>query len=716
MKFREIMRFRKNKAPKVDAPKNRNERRAAKFGRKVAGAALAAFLLAVPLVSRNAMAEGKWSMRQPASADEPAEVITGASKNQEKKSSQEKEEPPEKKATKKAPVAAVEEVNLDAVLKEIEQFSAELEAIEQGDAPKDKHSEEGKPLEEKDEESVVSHNFLFGPTNWEMGRYLETNLAPVSGIVGDRGDYKASKQGQRIDIGGNAIGNEAGHALFGTFRYLNLIRLDAGGAFFAAGPNVPIGRLMLSPELNIRYKKGDPAEGKVKMAYYGSAAFVGNLPSWVYSSHSAALGLTQAGGKNFKLRVAGIIGGALSYPAWDDIFVNFSTGLSMEFGQTVLIYGMPTCYFAADNPMMTAYIGYYEPKFQDVEFGVQVMMSKGFVGRAFADIGLVGNDYGIFNRYGIKLTKMFMIKDVVEADLWGVIGMTQWSPLLGGGMDPVILAGASFSIVEEGLRSTNSYRYSHLQDFDVKIIEAHIPDEDHRGPYGFGRSGDPYYDVPINEAKNRILDSRTFTQFSGTYENASTEELLTTARFLGAFMQQVAYANDAYDSMTTGNIFDPDIKRIANASHEDMFNYLQTYISWYQNHSPGEQLPESLKGGIAVCAGMHSLITDFLVSNGIDAITASVNTPNGPHMVTIARADGRNILIDYGDQISTDGELNHLYGAYGRHKGAPTFKSQIYGPNGEYMGTYNTSEERLLRGAMGIDNRNILLRDYLGVW
>ncbi|MBD3398567.1 hypothetical protein GF412_04985 [Candidatus Micrarchaeota archaeon] len=706
----------------TNAPKNRAERRSAKFwktvknsakavGRtaksfgRVAGIGAAALVLGSSLAAKNAKADDSWKPAEGKGAGEPAPVATIYSEDE----------------AAAALKAAAENPELEPKVREEAKEAAEELAGEggeegEGKSPKPKKKTPSKKPEKTGGEEEEAQTAFFSTNMGDLGKYLKLNALPIPGMMGDREGSGEGRLDQPVLVGVNALGNEAGHAVFGNFGYLNLVRLDLGAAMFTNMPMVPIGRLMLSPEFNVRYAKGKSGEGNVKGAYYGSAAFAGNLPSWIYSSHSAGLGWSQSMGENFKLRVAGIIGGALSYPAWDDIYMNFSTGLSMEIAKTVLLYGAPTCYFAADNPMRTAYVGYYEPKFQDVEVGFQVMMRRGVVGRAFADIGLVGNDYGLFNRYGFKLTKAMSIPGKLEADFWGTIGMTQWSNLFGGGMDPVIMTGINFSFGQDRFRHTYSYSYSYLRSFDTSAPVTDIPNSTHPGPYGFGRSGDPYYDGPINEAKQRMADSVSFEQFSNSYSGASTEEVLVTARFLGAFMAQVAYANDAYNSMTTGNIFDGEIKRIANADHEQMFSYLKSYLSWYQNHSGNEPLPESLRGGIAVCAGIHSLITSYLNANGINAVTASVNTPNGPHMVTIARLGGKNVLLDYGSQISTEGDFMHMYEAYGQHTGAPTFKSQIYGRDGKYVGTLDTSMERLLRGAIGIDNKEVLLRNYLGVW
>jgi len=66
MKFRKIRKFRKNS---VDKPKNRGEKRAGKFGRKIAGVALAAFLGIMPFVEGKAMAQDTKPVEPAAAAE-----------------------------------------------------------------------------------------------------------------------------------------------------------------------------------------------------------------------------------------------------------------------------------------------------------------------------------------------------------------------------------------------------------------------------------------------------------------------------------------------------------------------------------------------------------------------------------------------------------------------------------------------------------------------
>ncbi len=670
----------------------------ARFGKRFAAAALGTFMLIAPLVSGNAKAEDKWAPQEGPHAGEAIDLETGEHEVKGE-AGKKKGKPAAETSTDKKLAETIRET--DAVLKSLDEFSEEMERVEQGNAPKD-----NPPAEETEEDvrdKIVRHNVVFplAPSS-----YNDPALSPFQDEVEVGGEPRKMTRDNPIDLGVNFLANEAGEAAFGAFRYRNLARLDAGVLSFR-GPLAPFGRIMLRPELNVWRLKG---------VYYGSAAFMGNMASWVYSSHSVGLGYSQPIGENFRLRMGGIFGGALSYPAYDDTYVNFSVGISAEIAKTLLLYGVPTFYFSANDPIKTAYVGYYEPKFQDVEVGAQIRLPKGFTVRAFADIGLIGDNYGINDRYGFRGTRTVSVRDkAVDADIdiWLSLGMTHWSQQLGGRMDPAVMVGMNIVLGAEGFNSTNTAEYSHLQNGSIEFAETDIPDREHPGPYGFGKSGDAYYDVPINEMKQRMLESGSFEEFKNSYGNLSEEEVVVRARFLGAFMQQVAYANDAYDSMTNGNIFDPEIERIANASNEDIFQYLQEYIGWYQNNSG--PMPENLKNGIAVCAGIHWLMAEFMRANGVDAIVMSVNTPNGMHVITAAQLKDKTLLLDYGNTYQTpQGTVDQGLRFYGWNNGAPTFQSQFFGPDG-YMGTYLTSEGRLLHRTVGLDNPNLLKMDFLGV-
>lgn len=550
------------------------------------------------------------------------------------------------------------------------------------------------------DDRVVWHNLFFKRADEAEGptQYQDPAMSPNNDVVDLMGRPRRINLNNNWDIGGNLVVNEAGSAISPSIRYRDLVRLDLGGMWFGEQGS-PFARLMLRPELNI---------WRFKFVYYGSVATMGNMPSSVYSSHSVGGGFSAPFHENFVVRAGIVGGGALSYPAWDDVYFNLVTGLSMQIYKNAVLYGMPTFYYAAPDPMATAYLGYYKPEFQNVECGIQGNVAE-YTIRGFADFGRLRN------RYGLRGTRTIDFSSKVQGDIWVAGGITHWDSQLGGRVDPLVMAGATIVVGGEYVNSTNTVRYSHLQNGGIEFAETEFPTSENPGPYGFGRAGLPEDIERVNVAKERIMDSTSFESFANSYRNASEDDVIFAARFLGAFLQQVAYANDAYDALNNTDFFDKSVKDVASADVNDMFAYMQRYIEWYNTRGPDDPLPDYLSDGIAMCSGIHWLMAEFMRANGVDAIVASVNTPDGPHMIAIGQLKDRTVLLDYGNQYMTPaGTLDQTLRFYGQNRQAPTFQSQFFGPDG-YMGTYVTSEGRLLHETIGIVNEDVLKRDFLGI-
>jgi hypothetical protein len=384
-------------------------------------------------------------------------------------------------------------------------------------------------------------------------------------------------------------------------------------------------------------------------------------------------------------------------------------GASAEF-HNFLIYAAPQFYFAAPDPIRTAFVGHYRPQFQNVEFGVQYrFLEDQYTARLFGDWGVLNQ------RVGGRVTRVINFSDTVSGDLWVAGGATRWADELGGRWDPLVMIGLNIVVGGRYINSTNTMVYEHLQSGGVRFAKTDLPSRERPGPYGFGRSGDPEMDAQVNLVKDRILQSHTLGEFAGMYGSASTNEKIMAARTIGAILQQVAYANAAQSALNSVDFLNPDVQRISNTTTDQMFGYMQRYVQFYNSHAPGEQLPEDLRNGIAICAGIHQLMAEFLRSNGIPTIVASVNTPNGPHVIAIAQPPEGTVLLDYGNSYETPpGTFDQAMRFYGQNRRAPTFQSQLFGPNG-YMGTYETEEGRLLHRSIGIVNMDALKTDFLGV-
>jgi hypothetical protein len=501
------------------------------------------------------------------------------------------------------------------------------------------------------------------------------------------------------DIGGNVYSNEAGSAIYASIRFKRLLRLDGGNFWFGEQP-APFATLSVKPELTL---------GNVKGLYYGRVSTLGNMPSYIYSSHALGLGISQPFGaaKDWRLRI-GIVGGAaVSFPAYDDIYSSISAGVSVSY-KNWLLYSAPTFYWAANTPMQTAYVGYYKPRFQSIESGLQATIGD-YTGRIYADIGMLKNTYAF------RASRSIDFKNNVSGDIWAGTGLTRWNDALGGQYVWSAMFGMTFVIGGEHINSTNTMRYEHIQAGGVAQAQTDIPSKQNPGPYGYGRSGNADWDAQVNDAKNRMLGASSFDGFTRSYAGSSQDQVINTARFIGAFMQQVAYSNGAMNALNQTKFFDPEVIKVASTNNDNMLYYLQKYVNWYNTHSPGDQLPDDLRNGIAICAGIHSLMADFMRANGVPTLVASVNTRNGPHVIAIAMPKDKTVLLDYGNAYTTPANtFDQTLRFYGQQRGAPTFQSQLFNQDG-YMGTYVTPEGRLLHQTIGVYTPMILFRNFLGV-
>jgi hypothetical protein len=562
---------------------------------------------------------------------------------------------------------------------------------------------------------VVRHNIHTRPFSLKMrSEYDDPALAATSHHADISGKRRKIHLNHNWDLGGSVYVNEASHAVFGSVRYRDLAKLDAGNMWFGEQA-APFMRLLFRPELNVWRFKG---------AYYGSVAGVGYLPDSFYTSHSLGLGFNypfklDSSNKSRRLITRlGMVGGfAMSMPNFQDMYYNLITGASLQLTGypnkrfDYMLYGLTTFFAAAADPMKTAYAGYYEPRFQHAEIGGQARIFDDYTLRFFGNVG------GLMDRIGFRGTWTVDFSKKVGADLWLGLGATHWSDHIGGRWDPMVMVGATVVIgSSKGINSTNTTRYEHLQSGGVRYAETSLPTRENPGPYSFGRSGDPDVDTLINEAKRRITSTASFDDFVASYNDASQDDVFAAARFLGAFLQQVAYAHKVKDDLYNTNVFSSEVIRVASATNQTMYDYMKEYVQWYQTHNSGDQMPERLQKGIAICSGIHWLMASFLHANGVPSLVASVNTPKGPHMVTIAMTKDRTRILDYGNVYGTEANtLDEAIRFYGRNRGAPTFQSQLYRAGGSYLGTYTTSEGRLLHGTIGIENEDILRREFLGV-
>ena len=112
----------------------------------------------------------------------------------------------------------------------------------------------------------------------------------------------------------------------------------------------------------------------------------------------------------------------------------------------------------APDPIKEAYVGYYRPESQNVQFGVQTrFLDDMYTARLFGDVST------LYQRFGGRLTRTFNVSNDVAVDVWGGLGATHWIQTLGGRWDPVVFAGINVVLGGRYMNSTNTIRYEHLQ-------------------------------------------------------------------------------------------------------------------------------------------------------------------------------------------------------------------------------------------------------------
>lgn len=557
-------------------------------------------------------------------------------------------------------------------------------------------------------------NFLdFQPMGQPISSYQDTQTAPSAGS-----DISESETRIRLDndfsIGGSVIGNPAANAILVDAAYRNLVELRAGNIWFYDMP-APFGNLRFTPQAEL---------WRFKLKYFGTLTGMYNMPSYIYSSHSGLLAFSYPiqldssdQSRQFWIRLGAVGGGALSYPKWDDIYFNLATGLSFQLtsyprrGFDYLLYAMVLCNAAAETPPQSLYIGNYGLRYQNVEFGFQARIFDDYTLLAFGKLDM------LFNEVGFRGTWSWTAGENVQARLWVAAGARQWDNLLGGDWEPSVGLGATLVYGGDNINSSNTTSYVHDENTSLESAEMEL--SRNTGIHGFGRSGDPRWDIPINRAKTRILTSDSFEDFVSTYPDAGSEaevdDLIDAALFFTAFLGDEAYATDAMEAMFNLRIFDEEVQRVANAGLNDIFLWMKTYINWRASHPAGDPLPDELRGGIAVCAGIHWFAAEFLSRHGIPAVAMSVNSQGGAHVVLAAYPPGAGaFIISYGDKYGGKNVRQALF-QYSRHEGSVTPNVQMWVPGEGYHGTYITPEGRALHYIIGVDNEDVLRQEALGV-
>jgi len=525
-------------------------------------------------------------------------------------------------------------------------------------------------------------------------------LAPKTADAHENNPAKKSAV-ENLTVGGKVIANEAGASIAGSLNYGMWGGFDFGVIAFSEH-QAPFFTLSVTPGLE---KKG------VKFRYFGRLTFT-NLNSWLYTSHSLALGY----GKQFEkwgFSLGGIAGGALSYPNYDNIYFNMGAGLSFNYKEMLYVYAMAKSYFAAGNAMQSSYVGYYSPKYQGVEVGTVIKINE-MVGKVYWDFDVIQS------KGGVIVGTQFNISQKLKGFVGGGIGVTTWEKDLGGHAN--FMAQAMLNLYYTGDSGvTQEYKSSY-----ERYQKGGIPlQTDINSPPQL-RPLTPQEQVWEADAQQRLFDSDgSMDSFAAMYEGASHEEVITAARWMSRKLGELAYAYEAQEALMNLKFFDDSVKKVANASHDDILTYLRDIMMWYDTHGTFQGMSQELVDKITMCGGIHSTTALFLRKSGINAAVITVNTKNAMgestgHFVPVYWTSEETGIIDYGDQFTGPANsLDEVIRAYGEYQGTPTYVSQIYIPknNGgwDYKGTWLTPEGRLIQYSFGLDNFHLERAYILGV-
>ncbi len=495
---------------------------------------------------------------------------------------------------------------------------------------------------------------------------------------------------RNVNVHTKIYANEAGSSVTVGGFYKDFVGLEGGMIYFNNFNAYPL--LLLSGNPSHTFTFGENEEyGSLGLLYQGRLALT-NINSTLYTSHSFGVGYSIPV-KDFRFSLGGLVTGSTSYPLFDATYLNLVPGISVDWKHLLFFYTTMNFYLAAPDPMKTAYIGYYDLRYQNVKFGLDATW-KGYTLETFFVLDSILSQFGVGFLRAVNLGSL-------KGNIWISGGIGQWTKKLGGDMEFVMSGGITLFMPGQVVDTHHRVEVDRITLGGMPGIETDINTQPDKRPLT------PSEKVYGEKAQKNLLAAKTFDNFTGMYKNASVDEKIWVARWLGRTLGDVAYSYDVLDKLTNFKFFDPDVKKVASAGYQDIFAYLQAYSAYYQAHGTYKGMPEDLKKGIAICAGIHSLMAEFLRQNGVNALAVSVATRRGLHVVTLIPQKGKTMILDYGDLVRVNGPADEAIRLFGSREIAPTFYSQMFSGDG-YIGTLETPEGTLLKKTIGVDSQRAL--------
>lgn len=505
----------------------------------------------------------------------------------------------------------------------------------------------------------------------------EAQEAPLVEDTAHLKKYDNIERDSKIIFGGEVATNEAGAATQGVVSYKNMFGLGVGYISFFGGAQSPFATVRITPKVEVN---------GFKFYYNGSFMFT-KINSWMYTYQGIGMGYTMEFPKDLKLSMGVTAGGALAYPQFDNVHFKMTWGTAFGWKENITAYGIVETYFAANSAIRSSNVLDYNIRFQSVEGGVIGKYKKVF-GTLFAKYDVIQS------LYGAKVGATLEFTDKVTGNLWLGGGVSRYTDYMAGSLNFMLLAGMRINI-----NSTfdSNWEMSHEQ-------------------YGSGGTPmlpvidtPPYYG-PISpydsQAESKVKSIDNFSEFTSSYEGASEEELIATARYLSRMIEQIGYDLKTMDELMNMKFFSPRVQWLASRDFDDIYDYANAYLTLVDIYGSYDNIPDNLKdqlgSGIAMCTGIHALISKFLNDNGIHALAVSVNAKGGGHVVTLGMTDKMTFINDYGDWYETNpNSMAKILEAYARFNGIPTFYSQMFHPDKGYIGTYTTDAARIMEKMNG---------------
>lgn len=461
-------------------------------------------------------------------------------------------------------------------------------------------------------------------------------------------------------------------------------------------PSIAESEVGFAPFGVLRLTPGFERSGILGRSYSAIGGAMLNSELWAFQSFG--LGFVQKRGE-FELRGAGVFGGALAYPCFDLIYADLRVGMSLDWNDRVLVYGALSFFFAAETAAQTAYVGYYRPEFQALDIGLEIQIREWLLD--------IQGTYDVIRsglRVGIERDVWFG-NGLTVATFGATVGFASWSDrLMGRNFDLTVIVGADVRFPGRRVNSSGSIEFEHLHGGGVSQAEMDLDN--------------PYVDRTFIDERARRIErdlqgATSMDNLIGRYEGSSFEQALWFSRII-AHRANYLYSYGANEAIGGMRFFDPEVQRIANMTYDEGLGYLGAYLRLLDTPLGLNDMPEYLRQGLGMCPFIHDFAAAYMRGLGFRAITASVNTTTEPHVIMIAMNDQHTVLVDYGDEYRTGPySFDEALRLYGMARGAMVLRTQLF--DDQYIGTFTTSEGRVIIRAMGFNNLRLLFYDFLGL-